>query len=135
MALWTLETSMGFQLRNDFGEGIGFMSYDELFPLEEFGRLQEGTREDLGKGPRGCKVSGYAGGKYGKVLRLWQDIPTFDSADREFDSWHALYLMRGEEGTVWGVYAAGGYEVANLVRCRALTECTQELKALVEAYL
>ena len=53
-----------------------------------------------------------AGGR--KALRLTLDIPTFDSGDRESDSWHTLYLMPGKaRGCVDGIYPV----------CRAAESC------------
>lgn len=47
------------------------------------------------------------------MLRLQENLPIFDSSDREFDSWHALYLFHGNgNGVVDGVFARGGYVVA-----------------------
>ena len=46
------------------------------------------------------------------AVGFFLDIPTFDSGDRQYDSWHALYLWAGElPGSVDGAYCGGGYDL------------------------
>lgn len=46
-----------------------------------------------------------------KALRIFQSIPTFDSGDREWDSYRKLYLIPMADG-IEGFMVAGGYKIA-----------------------
>ena len=56
-----------------------------------------------------------------EILRIYVEVPTFDSGDREWDSYRKLYLFR-HEGELWGLLVAGGYRIARIdcyedIRC------------------
>jgi len=46
-----------------------------------------------------------------KAIRLFQSIPTFDSGDREWDSYRKLFLVPTTDG-IAGFMVAGGYNIA-----------------------
>lgn len=75
-----------------------------------------------------CDVLVYTGGQYPKVVRLCKDMPTFDSGDREYDSWHDLYLVQEQSGTSHAVYCTGGYRVATIQGYAKVYEYPRELK-------
>ena len=48
-----------------------------------------------------------------RVLRIYLEVPTFDSGDREWDSYRKLYVFpHGNQ--ICGVLVAGGYEIAKV---------------------
>ena len=61
-----------------------------------------------------CNVRFFTDGYYPRVVRLSKDIPTFDSGDREYDSWHDLYLVQEQSGNIHAVYCTGGYRIATI---------------------
>lgn len=66
-----------------------------------------------------------------KVLYRCEDIPTFDSADREWDSWLSEYLMYdGKQVNL--VVGRGGYRIARLTVYEELLEADQGLYAYLE---
>ncbi len=107
---------MEWEMRNirfDFGRGYRFSG---MAPgRDQLERFQEGERREYPEKIQGCQVTIYTGGTYEKVVRLSKSIPTFDSGDREYDSWHDLYLGTTRERTVQALYCTGGYRVAKAV--------------------
>ena len=66
------------------------------------------------------------------ALAFTLDIPTFDSGDREYDSWHTLYLLPGRQaGTVDGYYCTGGYKLAHAVYCCKLRSVSARIWTLL----
>ncbi len=55
----------------------------------------------------------YRNKKNEEVLRIHVSIPTFDSGDREWDSYRELYIWP-DGGKMCGVLTAGGYRVASV---------------------
>ena len=89
--LTPVERSLTF----DFGMKLRIASYEDLgdafctdFLCSE--KLEERT-EKIGY----AKVNVYADGDGNRVVELTIDVPVLDSGDREYDSWHSLYLTRG----------------------------------------
>lgn len=123
------------RLKNDFGARICFAGYT---------RAEEGTDPRLSFGERIAefpKAFGNAdavlyqmrNGK--KAVGLFLDIPTFDSGDRQYDSWHALYLTQGDvPGSVDGAYCTGGYALAYAVWCRNLQAAPAGLTDLLKEH-
>ncbi len=117
-------------IRRDFGEGFAFRGF--LGASENYWRsLETGKREDLSEKFRGCSIVIFTGGVYPKVVRLSRPIPTFDSGDRQYDSWHDLHFVPMEGGKIKGLYSTGGYELVKAVGFQELLACPPE----VEAYL
>lgn len=109
------------QLKNDFRESICFSSYRKMsgvFRPNMFFGIKQAEYPNAWAGADAARYV-RAGGR--KSLRLTLDIPTFDSGDRESDSWHTLYLMPGKaRGCVDGIYCTGGYRLASAVYCTKL---------------
>lgn len=119
-------------LKSDFGTNLRFASYEDLgdafctdFLCSE--KLEERT-EKIGQ----AKVNVYADGDGNRVVELTIDVPVFDSGDREYDSWHSLYLTRGmKEGTADGYYCKGGYRLASAAACRDLTDADPRVREIL----
>lgn len=122
-------------LRNDFHEEIRFAAYQRAErgtdPRPDF----EQQRVSFPKAFRAADGALYRLEDGTLLLRLLLDIPTFDSGDRQYDSWHALYLRPGQTpGTVDGIYCTGGYCLARAVLCRHLQTAPRELWALLKEH-
>lgn len=52
-----------------------------------------------------------------KAYYLHEDVPTFDSSDRDYDSDHVLYLIP-KNGMFDGLYVCYGYEVSEVLYYR-----------------
>lgn len=120
-------------LKREFGENLSFTSYENMEekfdPFVFFGKKQETYPKALG----GKEAARYTAEDGRIVLGLTIDIPTFDSSDREYDSWMTLYLMPGQTpGSVDGIYCRGGYRLASAVRCRGLRSASFRLKGLLK---
>lgn len=123
------------RLKNDFGAKICFAGYT---------RAEEGTDPRLSFGERisefpkafgNADVVLYQMRNGKKAVGLFLDIPTFDSGDRQSDSWHALYLAPGDiPGSVDGAYCTGGYILAYAVWCRNLQATPVGLKDLLKEH-
>ncbi len=109
----------------DFGSGFAYTT--ELPIAEHFlPTYVDGTAHSL-PDFRQCKLTYYEGGTYEKALRLRKDIPTFDSSDREYDSYHDLYLLKSKYSGILGTYCTGGYEIAKLISLGEMTSIPDEL--------
>lgn len=49
----------------------------------------------------------------GTVLSLYEDVPTFDSGDREYDS-YKYFIVVPHDGFLTGIYLNGGYQLARV---------------------
>ena len=123
-------------LRNDFGAAIRFARYVQFLPAEDcqphLTLTVEGTLplpEVLSRGGVTLERCTF---RDQPALRLYARIPTFDSYDRESDSWHALVLF-GEGSAVHGVYCKGGYRLAHAYLCLELFELPEGLRACLAA--
>ena len=58
-------------------------------------------------------VSLYRNRRNDPVLEIYVSIPTFDSGDREWDSYRKVYLFR-RMGRRCALVIAGGYSIANI---------------------
>ena len=67
-----------------------------------------GKRLDIDARHCGTRIAVFESAIYRKIVRLSLRIPTFDSRDREYDSWHDLYLLQGRNGKIRAVYCTGG---------------------------
>ncbi len=119
-------------IRNDFGNGFVFAGFYNGGDMQEYWqRLEKGNRENLPEKVLGCSVAVFTGGDFPKVVRLSKAIPTFDSGDREYDSWHDLLLACKADGSVEGLYCTGGYRLAKTLGFRKLLKCPEEVRALL----
>ena len=66
-----------------------------------------------------------------KVLRTYTDIPTFDSADREWDSMELEYLFFDGKH-IQMVVLRGGYEIASLTFYENLLSADSRMKPVFE---
>jgi len=123
-------------LRNDFGVNLRFSLYGEISRPEEYYKslsielgeelMPEGLPKKSSLSCHACTLDGH------RALRLHVDVPTFDSSDRQYDSWHFLLLFKGAKpGTVSGLYSRGGYQVADVLLCKTLTEAPEEIYKLL----
>ncbi len=121
------------KIRNDFGKGFFFRGRTSGITEAWIDGLRKDHREDLPEKYRGCLVTIYTGGNYRKVVRLSLSIPTFDSGDREWDSWHDLYLVCPKgDGPIYGAYVTCGYRIALLVGFREMVCCPDEVRKLLD---
>lgn len=106
---------------NDFGNGFIFSKDTFSATEEDLEKYKSGDASEIEKYQYGvhkydvCKYVVYTGGVYPKVVRLIKDVPTFDSGDREYDSWHDLYLVQKKRGNVFAVYCKGGYRISEII--------------------
>lgn len=49
----------------------------------------------------------------GEALSIYESIPTFDSGDREWNSYQRIYIIR-EKNSYAGIYLTGGYRLADV---------------------
>lgn len=116
-------------ISNDFGKGFVFSDKQSIRISEkEFEGYSSGKSQLLDETYNGSSLLVFSGGMYPKVLRLRQSIPTFDSADREYDSWHELYLVQENDGHIHAVYAKGGYRIAGIEKIPDVLKYPKALK-------
>ena len=89
-------------IERDFGKGFLFSMETLNVTEEDLEKYQSGTPLDADKF-KDCNVRFFTDGYYPRVVRLSKDIPTFDSGDREYDSWHDLYLVQEQSGNIHAV--------------------------------
>lgn len=110
-------TMVSKSIERDFGEGFLFSVEALNVTEEDLKRCNSGNLKEpcdhyqFGKYDK-CDVLIYTDGYYPKVVRICKDIPTFDSGDREYDSWHDLYLVQEKSGDIHAIYCTGGYHIA-----------------------
>lgn len=81
----------------------------------------------------GCecdRISEYQDSYGNQVILLIQDIPCFDSGDREYDRYHLLYFFHNA-GKVHALYCGEGYRIATLT----LFENVRVFNPLLKHYL
>lgn len=90
----------------------------------------QAKKEDECKSKYGCNCDRIVGceDSYGnKVIELIQDIPCFDSGDREYDSDHLLFLFHND-GQTHALYCGEGYRIATLILFKNVTVLNMRLK-------
>lgn len=65
------------------------------------------------------------------VLRVLERIPTFDSADRMYDSYKMIFIFE-DNGKTHGVYLRGGYRLAEAVEYTGLVCADEKTKEMIE---
>lgn len=101
-------------IAQEFGEGFLFSREPMAVYEEGISLLSSGTRKDLMQPFRDARVTLFENEHFQKIVRLSLRIPTFDSGDREYDSWHDLFLVRTHDGILRAVYCTGGYKIAHI---------------------
>jgi hypothetical protein len=115
-------------IERDFGRDFLFSMETLNVTEEDLEKYQSGIPLDTDKF-NDCNVRLFTDGYYPKVVRLSKDIPTFDSGDREYDSWHDLYLVQEQSGNIHAVYCTGGYRCNNS-RIRQSASITKQIKEI-----
>lgn len=77
-------------------------------------------------------ISIYKNRQNAEILRIYVSIPTFDSGDREWDSYRKLYIAP-EAGELRGLLIAGGYRIASVQAYHDLRCADERTKKLLEA--
>lgn len=67
-----------------------------------------------------------------KALVIYVSVPTFDSADRQWDSYRKLFLIP-EEGGMTGFMVSGGYEIAKILAYRDMRYADDKTEKLLDA--
>lgn len=118
-------------VERDFGAGFSF-SFGVCVNGEAWlKKYSSGNRTDTGETFRGNTIVLFENDHYPKVVRITKNMPTFDSGDREYDSWHDLYLVRDRWGALHGLYATGGYRVAKVISLGIVLSYPKELKRFI----
>jgi len=115
-------------VERDFGAGFSFSLDLPVAGEKLMKEYSSGRRTDTGESFRNNGIVLFESEAYPKVVRITKDIPTFDSGDRQYDSWHDLFLARDFRGCLHGLYAAGGYRVAKVINLGLVLDYPEELK-------
>lgn len=119
------------EVRRDFGTEYAFLEKRQE-PEAVLELLTEGSVQEFPSTQWDYVLRVYTGGKYAKVVYQRRRIPTFDSSDRMYDSWHDLYLIRETDGRVWAVYATGGYQISSVESWQQVLSCPKDIQELLE---
>ena len=94
--------------------GTGFLFSPERMQAEEreIDFFTSGIRHDMEEKFQGTDITIFESTKYRRIVRFSRSVPTFDSDDREYDSWRDLYLLQEHNGIIRAVYCTGGYKIA-----------------------
>lgn len=101
-------------IKREFGNGFLFSPEAMQVTEHEVDFFTSGSRRDIEEKYCGTNVAIFESTKYKTIVRLSLSIPTFDSGDREYDSWHDLFLLQEHNGIIRAVYCTGGYRVARV---------------------
>ncbi len=117
--------------------GNGFLFSPKAMPVKksEVDFLTSGTRHNIEEKYLGADIVIFESSKYKTVLRLSLSIPTFDSADREYDSWHDLFLLQEHNGIIRGVYCTGGYSVSHIEGYWQVYQYPEPLKKYLQSVI
>lgn len=119
----------------NFGEGFLFSKNKIKITADDIEDYKSGNLKKPYGSYHDCDVMVYTGGKYPRVVRIDKDIPTFDSDDREYDSWRDLYLVKRENGSIFAVYCTGGYRIAEIAGYETVYKFPDELSQYFDADL
>lgn len=97
-----------------FGAGFLFEKDEKEQTEERYHLLSSGKRTDTEKHFRGNSITLFENEQYPMAVRLSCSIPAFDAGDRLYDSWRDLFIARDRSGELYGMYAAGGYEIVTV---------------------
>lgn len=76
-------------------------------------------------------IAKYRDAQGNEVLVLWESIPTFDSGDRQYDSYKELYLFV-KQGKLQALFIKGGYCLGKAVFYPQLTCADSETQKLLQ---
>lgn len=120
-------------ITREFGEG--FLFSPESIPFDESGisLLSSGTRREMQERCENARITLFENARFRRIVRLSLSIPTFDFGDRQYDSWHDLFLYQEHTGIIRAVYCTGGYRIAHVEGCRQVYRYPQILEKYFEA--
>lgn len=101
-------------IKRDFGDGFLFSPKAMRVSEHKIDYFTSGSRHNVEEKYRGTDITIFESTKYKTIVRLSRSIPTFDSSDREYDSWHDLFLLQEHNGIIRAVYCTGGYKIAHV---------------------
>lgn len=101
-------------ITNDFGKGFLFSPQITEVTEDDVNSYMNAEEKDTEQLSYLIRVSVLESEKYSKIVCVNRKIPTFDSDDREYDSWHNLYLLRENSGIIRAVYCTGGYSTVRI---------------------
>ena len=119
------------RIDREFGEGFLFSPERMKVGVKEIDALTSGTRQDFEEKYHDANVTVFENTAYHRILRLSLSIPTFDSGDREYDSWHDLYLLLEHDGIMRAVYCTGGYRIAGIEGYARVYQYPEALKKYI----
>lgn len=115
-------------IKREFGDRFLFSSETMQVTEREVEFFTSGTRHNIEEKYCGTDIAIFESTKYKTVVRLSLSIPTFDSGDREYDSWHDLFLLQEHNGTIRAVYCTGGYQIAHIEGYAQVFQYPESLK-------
>lgn len=101
-------------IKREFGDGFLFSPKPMNVGKREIDFFTSGTRHNIEEKYNGVSIVIFENTKYKRIVRLSLSIPTFDLGDREYDSWHDLFLLQEHNGIIRAVYCTGGYRIARI---------------------
>ena len=115
-------------IKREFGDGFLFSSEQMQVGEREITSFTSGSRENIKEKYYGANVAIFESTQFKKIVRLSLSIPTFDSGDREYDSWHDLFLLQEHDGIIRAVYCTGGYRIAHIEGYAQVYQYPESLK-------
>ena len=115
-------------ITEEFGEGFVFSSQPMGVTKEDVTEYMHGKCKRIDEKYNFVRLEYYESKRYRKILCLSRKIPPFDSSDREYDSWHDLYLLQEHNGILRAVYATGGYNIAHVEGYARVYDIPERLK-------
>lgn len=115
-------------IKREFGEGFLFSSEPMKVSEQEIDVFTSGARQDIEEKYCGASIAIFESTVYRRIVRLSLSIPTFDSGDRQFDSWHDLFLLEEHNGIIRAVYCTGGYSIAHVEGYAQVYQYPESLK-------
>lgn len=79
------------------------------------------------------EIAWYIDEKGREVLSVYESIPTFDSGDREWNSYQKIYIIK-ENGFYTGIYLTGGYRLADVKVYQQIQCGDEKTKELFERF-
>ena len=115
-------------IKREFGDGFLFSAEQMQVGEREITSFTSGSRENIKEKYYGANVAIFESTQFKKIVRLSLSIPTFDSGDREYDSWHDLFLLQEHDGIIRAVYCTGGYRIAHVKGYAQVYQYPESLK-------
>lgn len=102
------------QIKREFGEEFIFSPLMKRADEQDIHFFTSGIRTNVAENYHSASIACFESSVYQKIVRLSLSIPVFDSGDREYDSWHDLYLLQDKSGSIQAVYCTGGYRISRV---------------------